>query len=82
MKFLPSFHNPKTRGYSTYYAIVLVVVTGVVILNTLQIIHQNIIQNSMTFFEGYLSLFMLVRNEKVGSGFLKYITYAKSFTIS
>jgi len=82
MRFFPSFHNPKTRGYTTYYAMILVVVTGVVILNTFQIIHQNIIQNSMTFFEGYFSLFMLVRNEKVGSEFLKYLTYAKSFTTS
>ncbi|WP_101477178.1 hypothetical protein [Candidatus Nitrosotalea bavarica] len=82
MKFLPSFHNPKTRGYSTYYAIVLVVVTGVVILNTFQVIHQNIIQNSMTFFEGYFSLFMLIRNEKVGREFLKHVAYVKSFTIS
>ncbi|MFZ0184815.1 MAG: hypothetical protein WBV92_01635 [Nitrosotalea sp.] len=82
MKFLPSFHNPKTRGYSTYYAIVLVIVTGVIILNTFQVIHQNIIQISMTFFEGYFSLFMLIRNEKVGSGFLRHVTYVKSFTIS
>ncbi|MDC8452133.1 MAG: hypothetical protein LV477_04380 [Candidatus Nitrosotalea sp.] len=82
MKFLPSFHNPKTRGYTTYYVIVLVVVTGVVILTTLQVIHQNIIQNSMTFFEGYFSLFMLIRNEKAGNGFLRHVTYVKSLTIT
>ena len=82
MKFLPSFHNPKTRGYSTYYAIVLAVVTVVVILTSFQIIHQNIIQNSMTFFEGYFSLFMLIRNEKVGNEFLRHVTYVKSITVS
>ncbi len=81
MKFLPSFHNPKTRGYTTYYVIVLVVVTGVVILTTFQVIHQNIIQNSMTFFEGYFSLFMLIRNEKAGNGFLRHVTYVKSLTV-
>ncbi len=82
MKFLPSFHNPKTRGYTTYYVIVLVVVTGVVVLTTFQIIHQNIVQNSMTFFEGYFSLFMLIRNEKTGNGFLRHVMYVKSLTVS
>ena len=78
MRFLPSFHNPETKWYSTYYTIVLVAVTGVVILNIFQIMHQNILQNLATFFEGYFSLFMLIRNEKVGSGFLKHITCIKS----
>lgn len=80
MKFLPSFHNPKTRWYSTYYAVVLVAVTATVILTMFQVIHQNIIQISMTFFEGYFSLFMIVRNEKVGNGFLRHVSYVKTFT--
>ncbi|MDE1770327.1 MAG: hypothetical protein KGI28_07240 [Thaumarchaeota archaeon] len=81
MKFFPSFHNPKTRWYSTYYAVVLVGVTVTVTLTMLQIIHQNILQISMTFFEGYFALFMIVRNEKVGNGFLKHISYVKTFTV-
>lgn len=81
MKFLSSFHNPKTRWYSTYYTGVLVVVTIVVALTTFQIIHQNILQNSMTFFEGFFSLFMLVRNEQVGNAFLRHVTCVKSLTL-
>lgn len=82
MKFFPSFHNPKTRGYTTYYAIVLVAVTGAIILTTFQVIHQNIIQNSVTFFEGYFSLFMIIRNEKAGDAFLRHVTHIKSLTMS
>jgi hypothetical protein len=79
MKFLSSFHDPKTRRYTAYYSIVLVTATAVVMLITFQIIHQNILQNSLAFFEGFFSLFMLVRNETIGKNFLRHMLYLKSF---
>lgn len=81
MKFFSSFHNPKTRWYSTYYASILVIVTITEILTMFQIIHQNILQNGLIFFEGFFSLFMLVRNEQVGNAFLRHVKYVKSLAI-
>jgi hypothetical protein len=78
MKIFSSFHNPKTRWYGTYYASILVIVTITEILTMFQIIHQNILQNALIFFEGFFSLFMLVRNEQVGNAFLRHVKYVKS----
>ena len=73
VKFLFSFHNPKAKRYTLYYSIVLVVVTVTVLFTTLEYIHQTIIQGIATFFEGFFSLFMLARNEKVGKAFLFHL---------
>ena len=74
MRFLFSFHDPKTKRYTLYYSIVLVIVTATVLFTTLEYIHQTIIQGIATFFEGFFSLFMLIRNEKVGKAFLFYLS--------
>lgn len=75
MKFL--FHDPKTKKYTLYYSIVLVIVTATVLFTTLEYIHQTIIQGIATFFEGFFSLFMLTRNEKVGKAFLFHLARIK-----
>ena len=74
LKIFSSMHDPKSKKYAIYYSVVLVTVTGVVIFMTLQIIHQNVLQGSLTFFEGFFSLFMLSRNEVVGKAFLSYLS--------
>lgn len=73
-KIFSSMHDPKGKRYTIYYSSVLIVVTGVVMFMTLQIIHQNILQGAMTFFEGFFSLFMLSRNEAVGKAFLSHLS--------
>lgn len=72
-------HNPKAKRYAIYYSVVLVIVTGTVVFTTLQYVHQNVLQGVMTFFEGFFSLFMLVRNEEVGKAFLVHLSGIRSF---
>ncbi len=79
VRFFSYFHNPKSRWYTVYYSVVLVAVTIVVTFTTFQIIHQNLLQGSSTFFEGFFSLFMLSRNEKVGSAFLSHLSGINNF---
>lgn len=67
-------HDPKNKKYTIYHSGVLIIVTGVVIFMTLQFIHQNLLQGSATFFEGFFSLFMLSRNEEVGKAFLSHLS--------
>jgi|GEM_PF-1106792 len=74
IKIFSSTHDPKNKRYTIYHSCVLVIVTGVVIFMTLQIIHQNLLQGAVTFFEGFFSLFMLSRNEKVGKAFLSHLS--------
>lgn len=74
-----SMHNPKAKRYAVYYSIVLVVVSGTVVFTTLQYVHQNILQGVMTFFEGFFSLFMLIRNDEVGKAFLSHLSSMRSF---
>ncbi|MGI0088106.1 MAG: hypothetical protein ACREBI_09145 [Nitrosotalea sp.] len=79
MKLFSSFHNPKTRRYRIYYTTVLIAVTGTVVFTTLQWIHPNPLQGTMTFFEGFFSLFMLSRNETVGNAFMSSISSIANF---
>jgi hypothetical protein len=78
VKFLSLFHDPKTKKYAIYYSIVLVIVTATVFFTTLEYIHQTTIQSIATFFEGFFSLFMLARNDKVGKAFLSHLTRIKN----
>jgi len=50
---------------------------GTVAFETLQVIHQAPIQAAATFFEGFFSLFMLGRHEKVGNSLLVHLSKAK-----
>lgn len=79
LKIFSSIHDPKSKKYTIYYSSVLVMVTGVVIFMTLQIIHQGVLQGVMTFFEGFFSLFMLGRNEKVGKSLLSHLSRIWAF---
>ncbi|MDE1830512.1 MAG: hypothetical protein KGI25_09335 [Thaumarchaeota archaeon] len=79
VRFLSTMHDPKGKRYTVYYSSVLLVVTGVVIFMTLQIIHQGLLQGAMTFFEGFFSLFMLSRNEIVGKALLAHLSGIASF---
>ncbi|MEO9278176.1 MAG: hypothetical protein ABI340_10415 [Nitrososphaera sp.] len=77
MKLFSAFHNPSTKKYTIYYTVVLTVVTGTVLFTTMQLIHTTYIQNTMTFFEGFFSLFMLSRNSTVGNALLAHLSAVK-----
>jgi len=74
MKLLSSWHNPTSRRYVVYYSIVLVVVFVTGILRTAGIIYMTPIEFAGLNFEGFLSMFMLVRNERVGNAFLLHLS--------
>ena len=74
MKLFSSLHNPKSRRYVIYYSSVLVVIFATGILRSIGIIHLNPIEFTSLHFEGFMSMFMLVRNEKVGNAFLLHLS--------
>lgn len=67
------FHNPKGNKYVIYYAVILVVASGSTIFATIQPFALPLLDRGALFFEGFLSMFMLVRNEKTGTAFLAHL---------
>ena len=57
-----------------YYTAALLSVMGTVVFGTFHYIHQPPLLAALTFFEGFFSLFMLSRHEKVGSAFLSHLS--------
>ena len=74
MKLLSSWHNPKSHRYVIYYSTILVIVFTTGILRTAGIIYMSPIEFAGLNFEGFMSLFMLVRNENVGNAFLLHLS--------
>ena len=74
MKLLSSLHNPKHSKYVWYYSAVLVVIFTTGIMVNFGILHLSHIEKTMLYFEGFSSLFMLGRNEKVGNAFLAHLS--------
>ena len=74
MKLLSSLHNPTSRRYVVYYSVVLVIVFATGILRTAGIIYLSPMEFASLHFEGFMSMFMLVRNEKVGNAFLLHLS--------
>lgn len=74
MKLLSSLHNPKHNRYVSYYCTVLVIILITGSLMNLGMIKVSFLETSMLYFEGFSSLFMLVRNERVGNAFLTHIS--------
>lgn len=74
MKLLSSLTNPKNTRYVIFYSALVVGVLATVILKGIGIIHLPTLQATMLHFEGLTSLFMLVRNEKVGNAFLLHLS--------
>jgi len=80
VKFFSAWHDPKTKRYIPYYSTVLIGAMTVVLLTLFQVIHQSVLQNAAVFFEGFFSLVMLTRNEKVGNAFLTHMSHMKLAT--
>ena len=74
MKLLSSLHNPKSRRYVVYYSSVLVIIFATGILRTVGIIYLTPMEFTSLHFEGFMSMFMLVRNETVGNAFLTHLS--------
>ena len=74
MKLFSSLHNPKSRRYVIYYSSVLVVIFATGILRSIGIIYLTPMEFASLHFEGFMSMFMLVRNEQVGNAFLLHLS--------
>ena len=84
MKLLSSLTNPKNTRYVIYYSALLLTVLTTILLKSIGIIHLPTLEVTMLHFDGFMSLFMLVRNEKVGNAFLLHLTklrIVRGFTI-
>ena len=74
MKLLSSLVNPKNTRYVIYYSILLVAVLTTVILKSIGIIQLPALEITILHFEGFMSMFMLVRNEEVGNAFVIHLS--------
>ena len=74
MKLLSALTNPQNTRYVIYYSALLVVVSTTVILRSIGIIYIPTLELTMVHFEGLVSMFMLVRNEEVGNGFVMHLS--------
>jgi len=80
LKLFSSLHDRKKSRYPIYYSTVLVIVIITAILLVSGNLEITIIEGTMIFFEGFVSLFMLARHEKVGNDFMSHLTQVKNLS--
>lgn len=73
MKILSSLHDPKKERYAIYYSVILLIVIISITLLVTGIFEISVIEGSLMFFEGFVALFMLIRNEKVSHSFSNHL---------
>jgi hypothetical protein len=78
MKLLSTLHNPKTRKYGIYYSLVLSSISTVLILEGINLIHLTAMEHFSTYFEGFVSLYMLSRHD-IGQAFLQNLNHLGLF---
>lgn len=79
MKIFQSFHDPKNKKYPHYYSAVLIIIIPTIFLITSGILKITPIEGTMIFFEGFFSLFMLIRHKEVGTSFISHLSKIKCF---
>ena len=80
LKLFSSLHDRKKSRYPVYYSTVLVIVIITAILLVSGNLEITIIEGTIIFFEGFVSLFMLARHEKVGNDFMSHLTQVKNLS--
>ncbi len=81
-KLFSSLHDRKKSRYPVYYSTVLVIVTITAILLVSGNLEITVIEGTMIFFEGFVSLFMLARHDKVGNDFMSHLIQVKNLSRS
>jgi hypothetical protein len=71
MKSLSCLHNSQNEKYVLYYSALLVFALTVIIPINLQFMKLSFAATAILFAIGFLSLFMIARNDKAGFGLLK-----------
>ena len=72
-----SLYSPKNHKYVAYYSTVLLTVIIAVVIININLVNLSPIEKGALIFEGYFSLFMPVRDEKVGKAFFSHISSLK-----
>ena len=80
LKLFSSLHDRKKSRYPVYYSTVLVIVIITAILLVSGNLEITVIEGTMIFFEGFVSLFMLARHDKVGNDFMSHLTQVKNLS--
>jgi len=79
LKLFSSLHDPKQTRYTIYYSTVLLVVIITALLLVTETFEFTVIEGIMIFFEGFISLYMITRNEKVAKSFASHLKHAENF---
>ena len=79
MKLFSSLHDPKQTRYTIYYSTVLLVVIITALLLVTETFEFTVTEGIMIFFEGFVSLFMISRHEKVAKSFASHLNHAGDF---
>ena len=79
MKLFSSLHDPKQTRYAIYYSTVLLVVIITALLLVTETFEFTVTEGFMIFFEGFVSLFMISRNEKVAKSFASHLKSTEDF---
>ncbi len=79
MKLFSSLHDPKQTRYTIYYSTVLLVVIATALLLVTETLEFTITEGIMIFFEGFVSLYMITRNEKVAKSFALHLKHTEDF---
>ena len=79
-KLFSSLHDRKKSRYPVYYSTVLVIVTITAVLLVSGNLEITVIEGTMIFFEGFVSLFMLARHDKVGNDFMSHLIQVKNLS--
>ncbi len=79
MKLFSSLHDPKQTRYTIYYSTVLLVVIITALLLVTETFEFTVTEGIMIFFEGFVSLYMITRNEKVAKSFASHLKHAENF---
>jgi len=80
LKLFSSLHDRKKSRYPVYYSTVLVIVIITAVLLVSGNLEITVIEGTMIFFEGFVSLFMLARHDKVGNAFMSHLTQVKNLS--
>ncbi len=79
MKLFSSLHDPKQKRYTIYYSTVLLVVIITAVLLVTETLEFTVTEGIMIFFEGFVSLYMITRNEKVAKSFALHLKRTEDF---
>ncbi len=79
MKLFSSLHDPKQTRYTIYYSTVLLVVIATALLLVTETLEFTVTEGAMIFFEGFVSLYMISRNEKVAKSFAIHLKHTGDF---